>query len=113
MTQEVISEKHDVELIYHGAVSCCNEFSLSPGRGLLGKGRERVSNHCFEGAVGRGAAARGGRERDHWEHSSALPHISGFPSKESILENRIGLLIFRGKMSRKRLRFHLGTGPWK
>lgn len=52
MTQEVISEKHDVELIYHGAVSCCNEFPLSLGRGLLGKGRERVSKHCFEGAMG-------------------------------------------------------------
>lgn len=113
MTREVISEKHDVELIYHGEVSCCDEFPLSLGRGLLGKGRERVSRHCFEGAMERGADIGWGRERDHWDHSSALPHICKFPSQEPILENCIGLLIFRGRVSRGGLRFHLGTGPWK
>lgn len=55
-------------------------------------------------------------ERDHrgpWDPSCALPHIWKFPNKESILKNCIGLLIFRGRMSREGLRFHLGTGPWK
>lgn len=60
--------------------------------------------------MGRGAAAGWARER---HHSPALPHICKFPSKESNLEDRIGVLIFRGRVNREELRSHLGTGPWK
>lgn len=80
MTQEVISEKHDVGLIYHGAISCCNGFSLSPGRGVLGKGSEWVSKCCFEGAMGEALQQEGrerGYRRDHSSHhmSWAAPHV--------------------------------------
>jgi len=80
LTLEVISEKHDVGLIYHGAISCCDGFFLSTGRGLLGKGSEWLLKRCFEGTVGEVLLQEGMGRGDHRDHSSyhvscSAPHV--------------------------------------
>lgn len=85
MTQEV-SEKHNVELNFHGAISCCDGFSMSLCRGLLGT--EWVSKCCFEGAMGEEGMKRDGTTGTTAPTMrAALPHMCEFSSQELILEN--------------------------
>lgn len=91
LTQEVISEKHDVGLTFHGAICCCNGFSLSSDRGLLGKGSEWVSKCCSEGAMGEALLQErmesGTAGTTASTMSDALPHMCKFLNQKFILEN--------------------------